>query len=64
MDIPKMMSIRQVAQTRILPEHALRLLVKQNKIPHVMVGKKALINYGALVNQLHNMSSLDTSKHE
>ena len=35
-----MMTIRQIAATGILPEHALRVLVKSGKIPHLTVGKK------------------------
>jgi hypothetical protein len=45
---PKMMTVRQVAQLKILPERALRLLVAQHKIPVVKSGKVAYINYNAL----------------
>ncbi len=59
---PTMLSIRQVAKTGILPEHAIRLLLKEGKLPAIYVGKKALINYEKLV---HLLSSLgDDSKLE
>jgi hypothetical protein len=41
----KMMTIREIAKTGILPEHALRVLVKKGAIPHLLVGNKVLINY-------------------
>jgi len=49
---PKMMTIRQIANTGILPEHALRMLVKQDRVPYMMVGAKALINYTKLLDYL------------
>ncbi len=52
---PQMMTIREIAATGILPEHALRVLVKQKKIPYLTVGKKALINYNKLVEMLENL---------
>ena len=49
----RMLSIRQIAATGLISEHALRLLVKQNKVPVLYVGKKALINYRLLENVLN-----------
>lgn len=54
-NLPKMMTIREVAKTGLLPEHALRLMWKQGKLPGITVGNKALINFDALVNQLHGL---------
>ena len=45
---PAMMTVREVARTGILSEHALRTLLKQQKLPAIYVGKKALINYDKL----------------
>lgn len=56
---PTMLSIRQVADTGILPEHAIRLLLKEGKLPVIYIGKKALINYEKLCEQL---SQLDGSE--
>ena len=53
--IPRMMTIREVAKTGLLPEHALRLMAKQGKLPCITVGKKVLINFDALVEQLQNL---------
>ena len=52
---PRMMTIRQVAQTGVLPEHALRQMEKQNMLPGFDVGKKCLINYDKLVEQLQQL---------
>ena len=54
-DMPKMLTIRQTAETGILPEHALRQLVKENKIPYIVIGKnKVLINFSLLCQKLNN----------
>ena len=42
---PRMLSIKETARTGILPETALRSLVKQGKIPGIYVGAKFLVNY-------------------
>lgn len=52
----KMMTIRETAKTGILPEHAIRIMVKQQQIPALYIGKKALINYNFVVNFLQNLS--------
>ena len=49
---PNMMTIREIAKTGLLPEHALRLLLKSGRLPAIYVGKKALINYDKLCEQL------------
>ncbi len=52
---PRMMTIREVARTGVLPEHALRQLVKQGKIPHIQCGNRVLINYNRLVEMLESL---------
>jgi len=47
-----MMTIREIARTGLLSEHALRLLLKAGRLPAIYVGKKALINYDKLCEQL------------
>lgn len=44
----RMMSIREIAATGIIPEHALRVLVREKRIPFVKVGAKVLINFDML----------------
>lgn len=56
---PRMMTIRQVAATGLLPEHALRLLEKQGKLPCIYVGRKCLINFDSLVDQLNALGTAD-----
>ena len=51
---PKMLTIRETAKTGILPEYALRTLVKQGKIPGIQVGTKFLVNYDRLCDWLNN----------
>ena len=58
---PTMLTIREIARTGILSEHALRLLLKAGKLPAIHVGKKALINYDKLCEQL---SALGTHSFE
>lgn len=52
---PKMMTIREIASTGLLPEHALRLMFKRGELPCIMVGKKALVNYEKLVQRLNSL---------
>jgi hypothetical protein len=54
---PHMMTVREAARTGILPEHALRVLLKQGKLPVIYIGKKALINYDRLCDQLSALTS-------
>jgi hypothetical protein len=57
-NIPKMMTIPQLAKTGILPCHALRILVKQGVIPSVKSGKTTYVNYDVLVNYLNRVSNV------
>lgn len=61
---PRMMSIREIAATGLLPEHALRLLLKAGKLPAIHIGKKALINYDRLCEALHGLSADVSTKEE
>jgi len=49
-------TIRETAKTGILSEYALRILVKQNKIPYIKCGVKVMINYPLLIDYLNNQS--------
>lgn len=51
-----MMTVRELAKTGILTEHAIRLMVKQNKLPVLYIGKKALINYEKTVEMLQSLT--------
>ena len=53
--LPRMMTIRQIARTGILPEHALRIMLKAGRLPAIFVGTKALINYDKLVESLSTL---------
>ena len=52
MTVPRLMTVRQIAATGLMPEHALRTLVKTGRAPSFKVGNKNLINYDKLVEQL------------
>lgn len=56
-NMPKLMTIRQIAKTGLMAEHALRLLLKQGKLPAIYIGTKALINYDKLCAQLAELGS-------
>ena len=55
-NIPKMMTVRQVAATGLLPESAIRRLLREKKIAAVYSGNKACINFDILCNQLANLT--------
>lgn len=52
---PKMMTIKEIAKTGLLPEHALRQMSKQGKLPAIYVGKKCFVNHDLLVKQLNDL---------
>ncbi len=52
---PRMLTIRETAKTGILPETALRRLVKQGKIPGVYSGSKFIVNYDRLCAWLNEL---------
>lgn len=54
-DFPKMMTIREVAATGLLPETALRRLNKEHRLPAIQVGTVTYVNYQALVYMLNNL---------
>jgi len=56
---PTMLTVRETARTGILPEHALRLLLKAGKLPVIYVGKKAFINYEKLCEQLSDLDGVN-----
>ena len=51
---PEMLTIRQTAQRKILPERTIRRLVAQGKIPVVRSGKVMYLNYTRLCEELQN----------
>lgn len=59
MNAPIMKTIREIASMGVMPEHALRFLVKQNKVAYVIVGKnKVLVNYTVLCRQLEQPDTI------
>lgn len=56
--IPKMMIVRQIAATGLLPESAIRRLLREKKIPAIYSGKKAYINFDKLCEYLTNLTSV------
>ena len=57
-DVPHFMSIREIAKTGILSEYTLRLMEKQKRLPCIYVGqsgKKCLVNFDRLVEQLNQI---------
>ena len=58
-NIPKMLTIREVAKTGLLSEYTLRQLCKQGKVPCITVNNKVLINFDAFVQQLQQLKGAD-----
>ena len=54
---PRMMTVREIARTGFMSEHALRLLLKAGKLPAIFIGRKALINYDRLCEQLQSLQA-------
>ncbi len=54
---PRMMTVREIARTGLMSEHALRLLLKAGKLPAIFIGKKALINYDRLCEQIQSLQA-------
>lgn len=52
---PRMWTIRQIAKTGILPEHALRQMVAEGELPVLKIGKKNLINFDKLLRMLEDL---------
>lgn len=59
---PKMMTIREIAKTGLLSEHALRIMLKAGKLPAIYIGNKALINYDKLCEQLSSLEADASAK--
>lgn len=49
------MTIKEVAKTGILPEHAIREMNKKGELPAVNVGNRVYINFGLFVEQLNKI---------
>jgi len=50
------LTIRQFAATGILPEHAIRKLVKEKRLPAVFVGTRAMLPHNLCVETLEHMA--------
>jgi len=57
-NIPRMMTIREVARTGVMSEYTLRAMVKQGHVPCVKVGVKVLINFELFCAMLNDPSQL------
>ena len=55
--IPRMMTVREIARTGVLPENAIRTMLKNKTIPAVYSGNKALINFDKLCDYLNSLSA-------
>lgn len=55
---PRMRTIRETARLTGFPEHALRVLVRENKIVYVRAGNKALVNLDRFIDYLNGESEV------
>lgn len=51
----KLMTIKEVAKTGLMPENTLRRLCKDNKVPCIKVANRTLLCYDALVEYIYNI---------
>lgn len=58
-NIPKMMTVRQIAETGLLPENTIRVMLRNGQIQAVYSGKKALINFDNLCAYLRTLEVTD-----
>ena len=56
---PKMMTVKEVAETGVLSEYALRQLIKEVRLPVLRIGNRALINYERLIEDLNPLRLKD-----
>ena len=61
-NIPKMMTVREIAKTGLLPENTIRVMLKNGQIQAVYSGKKALINFDNLCAYLRTLEVTDGSR--
>lgn len=61
---PTMMTIREIARTGLMSEHALRMMLKAGKLPVIFIGKKALINYDKLCEELQALEANVTKQED
>lgn len=61
---PTMMTIREIARTGLMSEHALRMMLKAGKLPAIFIGKKALINYDKLCEELQGLEANVTKQED
>ena len=54
---PTMMTLSEIAGTGLMSEHALRIMLKAGKLPAIFIGKKALINYDKLCEELQALEA-------
>lgn len=54
---PRFLTIRQAAAEGILSEYRLRCMEKAGELPCIYAGKKCLINFDLLVEQLNHLGT-------
>ena len=58
----RFLTIREVAKTGLLPEHYLRMMERQWRLPGIYAGRKKLINVPQLVKMLDAESEAAVSE--
>ena len=57
-----LMTVNKIADTGLASRYALRLLMKQGKIPAIYIGKKALLDYDTVVEHLKKLAEENLSE--
>lgn len=47
--VPRIVTVRQAAATGLLPEHALRMLIKNGTVKSIPVGNRQMVNLDTLI---------------
>lgn len=58
-NIPRMMTIREVAKTGLMSEYTLRAMVKKGMVPCVKAGAKVFINFELFCDMLNDPQHLN-----
>lgn len=54
-ELPRMMTVREIAKTGLLPENTIRVMLRNGQIQAVYSGEKALINFDNLCEYLRTL---------
>lgn len=54
-NMPRFMTVREIAKTGLLSEYCLRRMLREDKLPYIRSGNRYLVNYSLLIEQLNSI---------